>query len=159
MARTSQSTNGTPQHIVVATQADVEPIRSMIIAAYSKYIERIGKEPAPMNADYQALVDEGKVFVLKEGEELLGSIVVAREGDAVSVNNLCVAPAMQGKGYGRILMGHAEEMARSQGLAAVILYTNEKMYENIALYSKLGFAEVGRKTADGYARVYFRKQL
>jgi GNAT superfamily N-acetyltransferase len=159
MSRTAESTNERRQHIDVATQADVRHIRAMVVAAYSKYIERIGKEPAPMNADYEALVDEGKVFVLREEGNLLGCVLIARDGDAVSVDNLCVAPAMQGKGYGRILMEYAEEMARSQNLDAVILYTNEKMHENVALYSKLGFAEVDRKADDGYARVYFRKQI
>jgi len=33
------------------------------------------------------------------------------------------------------------------------------MHENIALYSRLGFAEVDRPMEDGFARVYFRKQL
>jgi ribosomal protein S18 acetylase RimI-like enzyme len=58
-----------------------------------------------------------------------------------------------------MLMEHAEKIARSRNLHAVTLYTNEKMHENIALYSKLGFAEIDRRTDEGYARVYFRKEL
>ncbi|OZI66774.1 hypothetical protein CAL28_03355 [Bordetella genomosp. 11] len=145
--------------IDVAAVQDVPGIRDIVASAYSKYIERIGKLPAPMTADYERLVQEGRMFVLKKGEQLLGAILIAREGDAITVGNLCVAPAAQGKGYGRLLMEHAEKMARALHLAAVTLYTNEKMHENIALYSKLGFVEVDRRTADGYARVYFRKAL
>ncbi|WP_427184193.1 GNAT family N-acetyltransferase [Bordetella bronchialis] len=146
-------------HIDVARQADVARIRGMVVNAYSKYIERIGKEPAPMHANYEALVDEGKIFVLRRGTDMLGSIQIVQDGDAVSVNNLCVAPDMQGKGYGRLLMEYAEQVARERKLSAVELYTNEKMHENIALYGKLGFVETGRKTQDGFARVYFRKQV
>jgi len=58
-----------------------------------------------------------------------------------------------------VLMDHAEDMARAQGLAAVTLFTNEKMHENIALYTKIGFTETGRKTEDGFNRVFFRKNV
>jgi ribosomal protein S18 acetylase RimI-like enzyme len=146
-------------HIDSATHEDVAGIRRIVAAAYSKYIERIGKLPAPMTADYERLVREGKMFVLKSQEQLLGAILIAQDGDAVTVGNLCVAPNAQGKGYGRMLMEHAEKIARSRNLHAVTLYTNEKMHENIALYSKLGFAEIDRRTDEGYARVYFRKEL
>lgn len=148
-----------PVHVDVARQEDVAHIRGMVVAAYTKYIERIGRPPAPMAADYEGLVAQGKIFVLRGRGGLLGSILIDRDGDAVIVGNLCVAPAAQGKGYGRMLMDYAETVALANRLAAITLYANEKMHENIALYSKLGFVETGRGTEGGYARVYFRKDL
>ncbi len=41
---------------------DHEPIASCVRAAYAEYVERIGKEPAPMLADYAALIREGVVY-------------------------------------------------------------------------------------------------
>ena len=43
-------------------------------ASYSKYVERIGKEPAPMLEDYAALIRAGEVWVLagEAGGEVLG---------------------------------------------------------------------------------------
>jgi GNAT superfamily N-acetyltransferase len=143
----------------IATVEDIGSIKSMVDAAYSKYIERLGKLPAAMSTDYTKLVETRGVYVLRESGKVIGSILLSKDGDSIKVNNLVVDPTAQGKGYGRVLMEHAENMARVQGLAAVTLFTNEKMHENIALYAKMGFIETGRKFDDGFNRVYFRKPL
>ena len=39
------------------------------------------------------------------------------------------------------------------------LYTHETMTENIALYTRLGFAETGRGHDAGYDRVFMTKRL
>ncbi|KAL7805527.1 acyl-CoA N-acyltransferase [Trichoderma aethiopicum] len=149
---------------------DISPLRAIVNASYTKYIDRIGKPPAPMLADYAKLLDTRDIFILEttskneEGSpvvQMVGSIIlgVDAEGDAVTVNNLVVEPAAQGRGYGRVLMDFAEEVAREKGLSCVSLFTNVKMHENVGLYLKLGYEETGRRTEDGYERVYFRKQL
>lgn len=142
-----------------ATAEDVSVIKAMIDAAYSKYIERIGKPPAAMTVDHGELVRAGGVHVLRLGERVVGSIHLARQGGSLLVDDLVVDPSLQGRGYGRILMEFAEGRARAQGLPALTLFTNEKMHENIALYRRIGFEEAGRRNEDGFARVYFRKSL
>ena len=145
--------------VEIAKARDVPAIKPMVDAAYSKYIERLGKLPAAMTADYGKLAETRSLYVLRAGSNVVGSVLLSRDGDSIKVSNLVVDPAAQGRGYGRVLMDHAEDMARAQGLAAVTLFTNEKMYENIALYRNIGFTETGRKTEDGFARVFFRKKL
>ena len=145
--------------VEAATHEDVPLIKSMVDAAYAKYIERLGKLPAAMTANHGALVDAGELYVLRTDGRVVGSVLLARADDSINLSNLVVAPAAQGRGYGRVLMDVADDMARSHGLAAVTLFTNEKMHENIALYRKLGFVETGRTTQDGFDRVFFRKDL
>ncbi|EGR49301.1 uncharacterized protein TRIREDRAFT_59827 [Trichoderma reesei QM6a] len=153
-----------------ATPDDIPPLQAIVNASYSKYIDRIGKPPAPMLADYAKLLETRDIFILEAttNEEdgtpvvkMVGSIIlgVDAEGDAVTVNNLVVEPASQGRGYGRVLMDFAEGVAKEKGLSCVALFTNVKMHENVGLYLKLGYVETGRRTEDGYERVYFRKQL
>lgn len=142
-----------------ANASDVPAIKPMVAAAYSKYIERLGKLPAAMTADYDELVEAQGLYVLRVGRDVAGSVLLSREGDSIKVSNLVVAPSAQGRGYGRVLMDHAEDIARAQGLPAVTLFTNERMHENIALYTKLGFTEIGRRTEDGFNRVFFRKSV
>ena len=127
------------ENLVVETAKaeDVSAIKPMIDAAYSKYIERFGKLPAAMTADCDKLVETQSLYVLRVGSNVIGSILLSRDGDSIKVNNLVVEPSAQGRGYSRMLMGHAESMARAQGLAAVTLFTNEKMHENIAHYTKI----------------------
>ncbi|KAL6879039.1 acyl-CoA N-acyltransferase [Trichoderma novae-zelandiae] len=153
-----------------ARHDDIAPLQAIVKASYSKYTERIGKPPAPMLADHGQLLKTRDIFILEntsQGEDgrfvakPVGSIIlgVDADGDAVTVNNLVVEPAAQGRGHGRVLMDFAEGFAREKGLSAVALFTNVKMHENIGLYLKLGFVETGRRTEDGYQRVYFRKRL
>jgi hypothetical protein len=56
-------------------------------------------------------------------------------------------------------MDFTEAEARRRGYAAVELYTNEVMVENIALYLRLGYVETQRVLDRGYHRVYLRKNL
>ena len=145
--------------VETAKAEDVPAIKPMVDAAYSKYIERLGKLPAAMTADYDKLVETQSLYVLRVSGNVVGSILLSRDDDSIKVNNLVVDPSAQGRGYSRVLMDHAEDMARAQGLAAVTLFTNEKMHENITLYRKIGFTETGRKTEDGFNRVFFRKNV
>ena len=145
--------------VETAKAEDVPAIKLMIDAAYSKYIELFGKLPAAILADYHKLVETQSLYVLRVGSNVIGSVFLSRDDDSIKVNNLVVEPSAQGRGYSRVLMDHAEDMARAQSLAAITLFTNEKMHENIALYTKIGFTETGRKTEDGFNRVFFRKNV
>lgn len=149
--------------VIKATPDHVPTIKEMVVAAYSKYIPRIGKKPAPMVADYYELMKTREIFVLEREEDhkVLGSIVICIDSDmaAININNLVVDPETQGKGLGRLLMNFAENLAKERGCKAVKLFTNIKMYENIALYPKLGYVETDRREEDGYERVFFRKDI
>ncbi|KZL68535.1 acetyltransferase protein [Colletotrichum incanum] len=146
-----------------ANSDDVPAIQTMIRAAYSKYIDRIGKEPAPMKADYNELIKTQLVYVLRndKNRQVVGAIILRHEAavESLHINNLVVAPAAQGRGYGRVLMRCAEDVARAYRCTNLQLYTNVKMFENLVLYPKMGFIETERKTEDGYERVYFRREL
>ncbi|KAM0421124.1 hypothetical protein ACHAPT_011016 [Fusarium lateritium] len=146
-----------------ATPQDVPVIKAIVDSAYTKYIERIGKPPAPMTTDYNEVLDSHDVFVLRKNDDqnIVGSIVLGHEqgSDSIKINNLVVDVAAQGRGYGGVLMRYAADFAKSRGCDALELFTNVKMYENLGLYAKMGFAETERKTDEGYERVYFRKDL
>lgn len=128
-------------------------------AAYAKYIARIGREPAPMLADYAAAIAVGRVVVIETGGTVVGYLVGWRDGDAYFLENVAIDPAFQGKGLGAQLMQHAMVEARRLGSSALTLFTNAVMTENLALYARLGFVETHRATEDGYDRVYMRLTL
>jgi ribosomal protein S18 acetylase RimI-like enzyme len=142
-----------------AERGDAAVVRDLVRTAYSKYVERIGKEPAPMLEDYDALIRAGEVWVWDEGGEVLGLLVMRPAEDHLYVGNVAVAPGHQGRGLGRELVAFAEERATAYGLSEVRLYTNEKMHENLAVYAKLGFEETGRGVDGDYRRVFMRKRL
>ena len=148
-----------PREMRAARPEDDAAVGDLVRAAYSKYVGRMGKEPAPMLEDYAALIRAGEVWVLAEGGEVLGVLVMRPADDHLFVDNVAVAPGHQGRGLGRELVAFAEERAEREGLPEVRLYTNEKMHENLAVYARLGFEETERKIDGGYRRVFMRKRL
>ncbi len=44
-------------------------------------------------------------------------------------------------------------------LPRLTLYTHEVMTENQAIYAHLGYRETGRRTENGYHRVFMHKEL
>ena len=68
-------------------------------------------------------------------------------------------PEYSGLGIGKHLIEHVESFAKNADYEAVELYTNEAMTENLTLYPKIGYLEVGRKSEGGFNRVFFRKHV
>lgn len=145
--------------IRAARVSDLDGIRRCAEAAYGPYIARIGRPPAPMVADFARLVGDGSVHVLDEGGAIAGFAVFYRRGDHVHLENVAVHPDFQQRGCGVRLIAHVEQFAVEDGAAAVELYTNARMTENLALYPRLGYAETGRRHEDGFDRVFFRKAV
>ena len=141
-----------------ATPSDLKQVEAVVRAAYSRYIARIGREPAPMLDDYASLVAQGLVHVLDDGA-VIGLVVLVSECGTMLLDNVAVAPAAQGKGYGRLLLDFAEQEARRRGFQIIRLYTNVLMTENLALYTRLGYVETQRKEERGYLRAYMEKHL
>ena len=92
-----------------------------------------------MTADYDVAVRDHTVDLLHIGSKLVALIEMRPESDHLLVVNVAVLPAFQGQGYGRALLTHAEELARSLQLTEVRLYTNERFTENLRLYERVGY--------------------
>lgn len=143
-----------------AQPTDRAAVEQMVRDAYSMYVERIGKPPGPMLDDYAALIADGTVSVLEDGDGMIVAIIVLLpKPDHLLLDNIAVRPDGQGRGLGRQLVAFAEAAARRLGHAELRLYTHQKMTENIALYARLGFVETGRGQEAGYDRVFMTKRL
>jgi ribosomal protein S18 acetylase RimI-like enzyme len=149
----------TPPGIRPAVAADAARLAAIADAAYRPYLQRMSRNPAPMEEDYSARIAEGLTWVLEEDGKILGLLVLETHGDHLLLDNIAVDPARHGQGIGRRLLDFTEDEARRRGYGAVELYTNEVMVENIAMYQRLGYVETGRKQDRGYDRVFFRKAL
>jgi GNAT superfamily N-acetyltransferase len=143
-----------------AEPADRAAVEAIVEAAYSPYIARMGKPPGPMLDDYVALIAQGAVSVLEDSAgEIAAIIVLLPKPDHLLLDNIAVSPNRQGQGFGRRLIEFAEAEARRFGHRELRLYTHEKMTENIALYTRIGFVEIGRGHEAGYDRVFMTKRL
>ncbi len=142
-----------------AAPADVPAIRALTRRAYQPWVAVIGREPAPMTADYAAAVRAHRVDLAFEENDLVGLIETRAEPDHLLVINVAVAPSRQGQGLGRRLLAHAESLARDSGLAELRLYTNAAFLRNIRIYLAFGYDLERRDTTAWGVRVQFRKQL
>ncbi|MGE5767914.1 MAG: GNAT family N-acetyltransferase, partial [Bacteroidota bacterium] len=135
--------------IRLARPDDRARIEAIVEAAYSPYLARMNRKPAPMVDDYAARIAAGQAHVLEDDGDIVGVLVLENHpddrGGFLLLDNIAVDPGHHGKGHGRTLMDFAERAARQRGHAAVELYTNEVMVENIALYGRLGYAETKRE--------------
>ncbi|PMU26322.1 MULTISPECIES: GNAT family N-acetyltransferase [unclassified Pseudomonas] len=145
-----------PTHIRPATVDDIAAIEAIVHAAYSPYIQRIGRKPGPMLDDYRQQVAAERVHVLESVGQVRGFVVLIHHDEYLLLDNLAVDPGAQGLGYGRLLLGFAERQARH---GSIRLYTNEAMTENIALYTRKGYVETHRAEENGLRRVYMQKDL
>ena len=143
--------------IRLAGPDDLDAVRRIARSAYALYIPRIGREPAPMVANFAASIAAGELWVA--GMPVAGFVVAYPRGDHWHLENVAVAPSAQGAGLGGALIAHVEAMARAAGARAVELYPNAQMTENRSLYPRLGYAETGRRMEDGFDRVFYRKEL
>lgn len=110
-----------------------------------------------MTADYDGELEH--TVIIKEDSVPRRFAIYFPHADHMFLENIAIDPTGQGKGLGRILIHHIEEETKRAGLCAIELYTNETMTENLSYYPKLGFIETGRRTEDGFNRVFFRKEL
>ena len=143
-----------------ARPTDESDIKACAQQAYGRYVPLIGREPAPMVADFAAQIASGIVHVATDEQGVVqGFIVFYAQARHLLLENVAVLPRAAGRGIGRALIDFCEEAARQQGLGAVHLYTNEKMTDNLSIYPRLGYVEVARRTEEGFRRVYFEKRL
>jgi ribosomal protein S18 acetylase RimI-like enzyme len=143
-----------------ATEADVPRLTALVHAAYGHYVERIGGPPGPMTEDYADVVRRYQVTVAECDGEIAGLVVTGVDDEGFVIANVAVDPSHQGGGVGRALLQHAEQAARHAGFDSVYLYTHERMTENIALYTRIGYVEYDRRPVDETTRlVFLRKQL
>lgn len=142
-----------------ATEGDVSDIHACAQHAFEKYIERIGKRPAPMDADFMAQIRDSQIAIALSDGNFAGYVTFFPDHDALHLDAVAVLPEFTGQGIGKLLIAHAEASARAGGFKAVELYTNEMMLENLLMYPSLGYVETGQGFDQGYNRVFFRKDL
>ena len=114
----------------------------------------------------------GTLHVLREGDGILGCVTLdtthdplwqgmawSAAGEPTAVHRLMVHPAGQGRGLAKLLMAHAESLARTQGFRAIHLDCFSANPAALALYERLGYRDTGIATMGKGSFVCFEKFL
>lgn len=70
-----------------------------------------------------------------------------------------VAPHMQGRGFGRLILTHLERRAKQLGYTLLHLDTTAGQRVAQALYRRHGYHETGREQRDRFQLIFFEKSL
>lgn len=89
--------------------------------SYAKWVPLIGREPAPMTANYEVAVQQHRFDLLLKDGALVALIETVDEGDRLLIENVAVASGLQGQGLGQMLLAHAEHLARDLGKTRIRL--------------------------------------
>jgi N-acetylglutamate synthase-like GNAT family acetyltransferase len=149
----------TSPDVRLAEAGDAAAVTDLVAVAYQRYVARIGRRPAPMDADYPALIEQGTVRVAEVDGEIVGVLVTEEHSDHLLLENVAVSPGAQGRGVGALLIETAERLAAEANLPEVRLYTNAAMTENLEYYPRRGYIETHRGGQAGFARVFFTKPV
>jgi ribosomal protein S18 acetylase RimI-like enzyme len=142
-----------------AGPADAAAIAALTREAYAKWVPVIGRQPKPMAADYDVAVREHTIELLESNGELVALVECIVEPDHLLIENLAVAPAHQGQGYGQRLVAHAEALARGLRFSEIRLYTNKLFAENVAFYTRLGYRFDGETAFKGGFIVHMSRRI
>ncbi len=142
-----------------ALPADAAAVRDLTRAAYAKWVPVIGREPKPMTADFDDAVRRHIIELLYIDASLVGLLEVIPHTDHLLIENVAVAPACQGRGYGRRLLARADHITATLGLPETRLYTNRLFAENVAFYRDLGFGVDREEPFGGGFVVHMSKPL
>lgn len=100
------------------------------------------------------------VLVAEHRGRLIGTVRLVHDGgDTAYFSRFAVLPTLQQTGLGKLIYQAAEDWLASQGVRTVCLHTALTNQPLVAFYESRGFRLIETKTARGYPRGTFQKEL
>jgi ribosomal-protein-alanine N-acetyltransferase len=84
-------------------------------------------------------------FVLEQQNQICGFYIGEFVAGEASLFDICIAPAAQGKGFGRLLLEHFINQADEREAFECWLEVRESNVKAITLYQKAGFHQTGKR--------------
>ncbi|MEQ4303056.1 GNAT family N-acetyltransferase [Plantactinospora sp. B6F1] len=108
-------------------------------------------------AELAAVVAAKAVLVATRMQRIVGAVRLTVERETGHIGRLIVAPDVQGRGIGTMLL-RAAEQAAPPGVARFELFTGAASTRNLALYEHLGYAAFARRrVSESVELVYLEK--
>ena len=118
------------------TEEDVAAVAALEAENFSR--------PWSFDAFLKTLSDENYIVIIaKDTDALLGYCVLLCTGEEADITNVCTAPSARGKGVATKMMTALMEAGKGRGVVEFFLEVRESNVLARALYTKLGFEEIG----------------
>ena len=141
--------------IDITSEAITSPVASALIAALNAELSARYPEPGATHFRLdptEVAPGNGCFLVVRRDGRPVGCGALRRLRDAAPVRELgprvgelkrmYVAPEVRGRGVGRALLARLEDEARALGLERLVLETGTRQAEALALYRRVGFADI-----------------
>lgn len=138
---------------------DAPAVRQFVRDAYAEWVPLLGREPLPMQADYDLAMRAHLVDLVYVAGQLVGLIEMIHRPDDLFIENIAVDASHRGRGLGRFLLLRAEDLAQSLQLDRLSLLTSQLMQSNIRLYRSAGFQIDRTEPFMGGTTVYMSKAV
>jgi len=110
-------------------------------------ISRLASGTGSEEHEIDKMISSDRVFVAKRTGKTIGFIALktTKEGNAVEISGLSTKEHERRKGVAKLLVEHAEKLARSMNAAKLIVRTGNDNIPALALYQQSGFKISGVK--------------
>ena len=153
--------DGNAVNVRPMTLADAGEVLTVQLAAFVREGQLYGDVDLPPLVEsvgqVRADLEHGLGLVALVGTRVVGSVRVRVEGSSLHIGRLAVAPDLQGRGVGALLLARAEQLT---GATEALLFTGHRSESNLRLYARAGYVELRRVVVDDRVTlVHLRKQL
>lgn len=145
--------------IRAASQMDAAAVVACATQAFASTLVSTDWADAEADKQLNAQVLNGAVSVILSDEAVLGYITLWPAADHLFIDSVAVLPGSRDQGLGSLLLLFAEHEAARRRLGSIRLFTMETMADNRGFYERRGYRETGRCNDDGFARVFYRKEV
>ncbi|WP_373495121.1 GNAT family N-acetyltransferase [Aquiflexum sp.] len=82
-----------------------------------------------------------EVYLVESIEKIIGVYVLfpLDQRETIEIKNIAVLPEFQGKGLGKLMLGHAEEISQNMGFSKLRIATANTSIAQLKLYLSRGF--------------------
>jgi len=142
------SVNDIPSIVRVSlTASTIEEARGFSAPEWTTYLTP--EELRKIWVKENRLKDGFEVVVAEKDENVVGFIVFKRERDHFYIDNIDVAKNEQGKGSGKALVTHVENMATANGYSLMKTDTTENAegipWKSYGFWTKMGYIDIGER--------------
>ena len=158
------SVNDIPSIVRVSlTASTIEEARGFSAPEWTTYLTP--EELTKIWVEENRLKDGFEVVVAEKDENVVGFIVFKQEHDHFYIDNIDVTKNEQGKGIGKALVSHVENIAIANGYALMKTDTTENAegisWKSYGFWTKMGYIDTGERlpTKWDFKTIPFGKNL
>ena len=144
--------------IALAKPSDVDAIERLYLACKDDLLARQifqWDDTYPNRAYFEECIKDDSVYIMKDGEELLGVVVLdewqSPEWEAIDwcharplvIHSLMVHPERQGQGSGKAMLRASEQLAKAEGYTSIRLDSFSGNEAACNFYKRHGYVERG----------------